>query len=287
MIETTESRNKALEQRIYFRSAVNSFKQIITSGTNCSPFEASVISDKAQQVFHLGEHTEYSKLQPGQIVWRAISSEEPPGKELRFCVYKQIYLTVHSLEEDRAVMSSHGRSAKRGQQILRMSSEACDQGTYLTQEDLAEILDCDVKTIRDDIKRYQNKHGILVPTRGNKKDIGRGITHREKAVELFIQGKDALSISRDMKHSLKAVERYIQTFCRVIYCQSEIQNSLKTAMVVGVSVALVNKYFALKNKYMKTKAYRERLQEIEEVGSKFWEYQDSKKKPGRTQRRER
>ena len=37
----------------------------------------------------------------------------------------------------------------------------------------------------------------------------------EKAVELYIQGKDAVAIARDLKHSLKAVERYIQTFCRV------------------------------------------------------------------------
>ena len=42
---------------------------------------------------------------------------------------------------------------------------------------------------------------------------------RGRAVELFIQGKDAVAIARDLNHSLKAIERYVQAFCRVVYCQ--------------------------------------------------------------------
>jgi DNA-binding CsgD family transcriptional regulator len=168
-----------------------------------------------------------------------------------------------------------------------MTTEALDQGTLLTMEDLAHILDCDEKTIRMDIKRYQKNHDIIIPTRGNKKDIGPGVTHREKTVELFIQGKDPLTIARELKHSLKAVERYISTFCRVIYCYSEVLNTLKTALIVGISVALVNKYLELKAKYWNKEEYRERLEEISERGSGFWKFYDSKKKPGRITRRKR
>jgi len=90
-----------------------------------------------------------------------------------------------------------------------------------------------------------------------------------------------------MKHSLKAVERYIQTFCRVVFCQQQLHNSLKTALVVGVSVPLVNRYMAVKDKYLKAPAYRERIAEIEAEGTRFWEYQDGKKKPGPRARRSR
>jgi hypothetical protein len=111
-------------------------------------------------------------------------------------------------------------------------------------------------------------------------DIGPGITHREKAVELFIEGKDSVAIARELKHSLKAVERYIHTFCRVVYCQAEFKDNLKTALVIGVTVALVNKYLALRDRYWNTEAYRERLSEIEQVGTRFWVCQDSKKSLG-------
>jgi hypothetical protein len=106
-------------------------------------------------------------------------------------------------------------------------------------------------------------------------------------VELFIQGKDAVAIARDLNHSLKAVERYIQAFCRVVYCQAQLHNTLKSALVVGVSVAAVNRYLGLKERYWNTAEYRERLEEIEKVGSQFWAYQDAKKKPGRKPRRRR
>jgi DNA-binding CsgD family transcriptional regulator len=263
------------------RSAAHTFTRIISEGTNCSSFEASIITTKAQEVFQLGVYEERQALQPGQMIWQAIDESEPPGKPLSECRFKRIRLTMLSIAEDREVLKKYGHSAKRGQQILRMTQEAVDQGALLTQEDLAVILDSDVKTIRTDIKRYQQTHDVVVPTRGNKKDIGPGLTHRDRAVELFIQGKDAIAIARDLNHSLKAVERYIQSFCRVVYCQAQLRNTLKTALVVGVSVAAVNRYLGLKEKYWDTAEYRQRLEEIETVGSQFWAYQDVKKKPGR------
>ena len=287
MIKTYHDRKEESSKRLQLRSACGTFTNIISDGTNCSRFEAEVITAKAKEVFQLGEHSEHNTYQTGQMKWRAICEHEPPGKKLSECTYKAIVLTVHNIEEDAETLRDYDRTAKRGQQILRMTTEALDQGTLLTMEDLAHILDCDEKTIRMDIKRYQKKHDIIIPTRGNKKDIGPGVTHREKTVELFIQGKDPLTIARELKHSLKAVERYISTFCRVIYCYSEVLNTLKTALIVGISVALVNKYLELKAKYWNKEEYRERLEEISERGSGFWKFYDSKKKPGRITRRKR
>lgn len=281
MVKTYHDRVKESTQRLELRSTGHTFTRIISEGTNCSPFEASIITEKAQEVFKLGDYQEDTALQSGQMIWQAISEDEPPGKPLSECLFKRIRLTVLSIEEDLEVLRSHGHSAKRGQQIVRITQEAMDQGALLTQEDLALLLDCDVKTVRTDIKRYREKYGIVIPTRGNKKDIGPGLTHREQAVELFIQGKDTVAIARDLNHSLKAIERYTQAFCRVVYCQAQLHNTLKTALVVGVSVVAVNRYLGLKETYWNTPEYRERLGEIETVGSRFWECQDSKKKSGR------
>lgn len=285
MISTTESRHLETSERLFLRSASSTFAHVITNGTNCSSFEATVICDKAQEIFRLGEYNKDKCMQPGQIVWQAILISEPAGKPLSKCSFKTIYLTLHHIEQDREILLSHGHSAKRGQQINRITNEALDQGTLLTQEDLATLLDCDVKTIRNDIHKFEKKHNVIMATRGNKKDIGPGMTHREKAVELFLKGSDPLTVARQMKHSLKAVERYIQTFCRVVYCQREVKDSLKTALIVGVSVPLVNKYLNLSHKLFNTVSYQQRLEEIMEVGSRFWYTHDLKKTAGLKKRR--
>jgi len=210
----------------------------------------------------------------------ALAPGEPAGKPLSACEFKRISLTVHNLLEDEQVRKDYGLSAKRRQQIVRMCTEAEDQGCYLTQEDLGRLLDCDVKTIRNDIRVYQQATGSEVPTRGNKKDIGPGVTHREKAVELYIRGKDSTEIARDLQHSLKAIERYITSFCRIVHCQSEVKDSLKTAMITGYSMPVVSRCLSLRDQYLKTRSYRERLGEIEEQGTRYWECVDSKKKAG-------
>jgi len=287
MNPTTLMRHEESTERIFLRSAATTFQNVIKDGTSCSPMEAGVIAEKALEIFRLGDYNEDRKMQPGQMVWRAIDQNEPAGKPLNLCVFKEIKLTVHCIEEDTAVHRAHGASAKRQQQCLRMTNEAYDQGTLLTQEDLAILLDSDVKTIRGDIKKLQDKHGILIPTRGNKKDIGPGITHRDKAVMKFLEGNDPVAIARDMSHSLKAVERYIHGFCRIVYAQQQTKNSLTTALVVGVSTALVDKYLTLKDTYMKTPSYQSRIAEIEEVGTQFWVCQDGKKNLGQSKKVEK
>lgn len=282
MISNTVSRNDEFDKRLSLRNSQETFKNVIVEGTSVSRFEADVISEKALEVFRLGAYGDDSTLQPGQMIWRAIEAAEPPGKPLAECKFKTIRLTVHRQDEDQEVKRAHGPGAKRGQQMMRMAEEAFEQGALLTQEDLATILDSDVRTIRSDQKRYQEKYDILIPTRGNKRDIGPGMTHREKAIRLFIEGQEAVEIARNMQHSLKAVERYISSYCRIVYCQQQLRDSLKTALAVGVSIAQVNKCPELHEANCRRRLYRDRLATIERVGSMFRDANDAKKKPGPT-----
>lgn len=282
MIENTVARNCQFEKRISLRDSSETFANLISTGTSCSKFEAGVIAEKAHEVFRLGPYGDDSTLQPGQMIWKAIDALEPPGKPLSECIFKTIRLTVHLLGEDREVKNRYGASAKRGQQIMRMCTEAFEQETLLTQEDLAELLDCDARTIRNDQQCFQKQYDVLVPTRGNKCDIGPGMTHREKVIKQFIEGAEALNIARNLQHSLKAVERYISSFCRIVYCQQQLRNSLKTAMVVGCSVHQVNTCLDIHREHCTKSRYKEILEKVERVGSAFWEAQDGKKKSGQT-----
>jgi DNA-binding transcriptional regulator YhcF (GntR family) len=167
-----------------------------------------------------------------------------------------------------------------------MAVEAQEQQALLTQEDLAEILDTDVRTIRRDIQQLRQS-GIFVPTRGQQKDIGPGVTNKVQAVTLFLQEKEPLEIARVIKHSLTAVERYIDTFCRVVYCQRRFRNNLQTALVVGVSIHTVNTYLALHTDACEDRMYRERISQIEERGRAYYKTVDFKKKHGLIARRQK
>jgi predicted transcriptional regulator len=277
MIVTTEIRKEQAEKRALLRCSSETLTNVITEGTNCSFFEAKVITQKAKEVFKLDEYAPDAPLQPGQMVWQAIDQNEPPGKPLEKCKFHRIVLTIHRLEEDREAYCKFGASARRQQQIARIAEEALQQETLLTLEEIAILLSHDESTIRRDAKTLRDK-GFLIPTRGNKKDIGPGVTHRQKTIELFIKGHEPLEISNQIKHALKSVERYIQSFCRVVYTQRMTRDSLQTALITGFSMALVNRCLELRDQVIKTDAYKSRLDQIEENGAKYWEAVDSKKK---------
>lgn len=277
MITTAEIRKEQEQKRIMLRCNSNTLTNIITEGTTCSLFEAEIITKKAKEVFRLDEYSANAPMQPGQMIWQAIDQNEPPGKPLDKCKYRRIVLTVHKLEEDLECEQKYGSGGLRQQQIVRITEEALEQETLLTIEDLRKILTCNEKTVRIALKALA-KRGMIVPTRGNKKDIGPGVTHRYKTLELFIKGHEPLQISRQLTHSLKSVERYIHSFCRVVYTQKMTRDSMQTALITGFSMHLVNQCFEIRDKMMKTEAWKKRIEEIEELGSRYWESTDSKKK---------
>lgn len=286
MIQTYAHQKELHETRLNLKTIEGMFVNLITEGTNCSFFESEVIVEKAKEVFAIGEHAEGNILQPGQMIWTALDMNEPPGKPLKECKLRRIILSHIQQKEDTEVRRIYGRSAKRQQQINRMAVEAQDQQALLTQEDLAEILDTDVRTIRRDMQQLRQR-GISVPTRGQQKDIGPGVTHRVQAITFFLQEKEPLEIARAIKHSLTAVERYIDTFCRVVYCQRRFRNNLQTALVVGVSVHTVNTYLGLHTDACEDPAYRERISQIEERGRAYYKTVDFKKKRGLSTRRQK
>lgn len=264
-----------MQARLDAKTCETMLSNIINLGTNCSPFESAVIVDKAKEVFCIGEYSESQVIQPGQTVWLAVDAKEPAGKPIKYCTMKRIVIQCIA-NEDIEIHRKYGLAAKRRRQILRITTEAKDQEAYLTQEDLSTLLNTDIRTIRRDIKVLKTE-GIIVPTRGQQKDIGPGVTHREKAVKLFLEGKEPLEIARQIKHTIHSVERYVDTFCRVLFCQRKTKNKLQTALIVGISYFQVNTYLALRDEYITKKAYQDRVEQIEQRGQAYWNNLDFKK----------
>lgn len=284
MISNYAYQKELMQARIDIKTCETMLENLIKEGTSCSPFESEIIVDKAKEVFCIGEYSETRTLKPGQMMWLAVSADEGPGKEITKCKMNRVVLTYVDLKEDEELYRLYGLGAKRQAQILRMTTEAMEQGAYLTQEDLSRILGSDVKTVRNDIRKLKSE-GITVPTRGQQKDIGPGITHREKAVKLFLEGKEPLEIGRAIKHTLRSVERYVDTFCRVVFCHEKMKNNLQTALVVGVSTSLVNKYLDLYEHYSKNDDHKEHLEAIKQRGKAYWDNIDFKKKASPSKRR--
>ena len=65
MILNTERRNDQVEQRLELRCSSATLANVITEGTNCSRFEAEIITEKAEEIFQLGDYSQRSSLQPG------------------------------------------------------------------------------------------------------------------------------------------------------------------------------------------------------------------------------
>ena len=265
-------------ERLSLKTAEAAFSGQIVKGTNCSPFESQIIVEKAKEAFRIGQWAEGRVLLDGQIVFHAISAEAPAGVALTQCPKVRLVLSVLRREEDLEVLYREGAAAKRRQQLLRIAIEAQEQGGLLTQEDLGLVLGCDVRTIRADIKALR-EHEVVVPTRGTVRDIGPGVTHKQKAITLWLEGKEALDVARQIHHSLHAVERYIQTFCRVVYAQRRLRHILKTALVVGISVAAAQRYWELHQDLNRKPFYRRRLDEVLQIGERHWQAADGKKSP--------
>ncbi len=199
-----------------------------------------------------------SNLPVGTIFYWAASSREPAGKAIEDMNLKQIRLSLNA-STDIAVLRENGMQALREAKIARITGEARDQDAYLTQEDIAVLLCSSVRTIRRDIERLRNQ-GIDIPTRGQKMDIGKGVSHKTKIVELYLKNYQYTDIQRQTRHSTESIERYIQDFSRVVMLLNNGLNISDIRQATGMSERLIGEYIDLYNRFNSENNYR--LKEI-------------------------
>ena len=119
------------------------------------------------------EENDSNGLGVGQVPYWGADANEPSGKPLDDMKKHRVLLTFHH-PDDHSLLREQGIQSLRQSKIMRMTTEAKDQGVLLTQEDLSLLLCCTVRTIRNDIRELRSKV-ISVPTRGQIKDIGKGV----------------------------------------------------------------------------------------------------------------
>ncbi len=182
-------------------------------------------------------------LGTGQIPYWGVVSDEPSGRQMDELEKSRVTLTLYH-PDDLVVLREQGIRALRQCKVMRLTVEAKDQGVLLTQEDLALLLCSTVRTIRNDVRELRDQ-GILVPTRGQMKDIGKGVSHKAMIVEEYLRGYEYSEIERRTNHSAGSIDRYIRDFSRVAYLTLRGEDLYKIRQVTRLSERLIQEYQAL------------------------------------------
>jgi hypothetical protein len=247
-------------------------------GAGISKWEAEALVKTVEEVYF--SDPELTPVLDGQMRYSCVRGDEGPGKPLSACRKVSVTLTLLHRQDKHDVtgLAAGGVSAEvRQRRIVRIVEEAREQGGLLTQEDLAEILMCDVRTIRRDIHALKDR-GFELPTRGQQQDIGPGVSHRALAVDKWIAGKEPLEIARLIRHSVASVESYLEKFKRVAWLSREKQfNAFEIALTVGMSIVSTRLYLDLCAEYHNAPEFTRRIEEIKAVGQAYYQAQDEKK----------
>ena len=148
----------------------------------------------------------------------------------------------------------------RSYRLKRITDEAELQGGPLTQEDCADILNTNRSTIIRDIAALK-REGVGITTRSHFTDQGRGISHKERIVKLYLQGFSVGEISDKVKHDISNVQRYIYDFLRINLLHQEGRQPLMISHLTKVSKRLAEEYIKLYEELERDYQYREPLKQ--------------------------
>lgn len=229
---------KALE-RLEAKSVEEAIINQISRDFNLAPFMARTHFQQMQSYFeqYLGQ-----AQQIGQMSFLAVSADSPPGQPVAACRRLTIRLTLDSPDDLTAF--SQGLAALRRSKIQRLTCEAQEQGALLTQEDLARLLSTSRSTIKRDIAQLRQA-GTDVPTRGQVRDIGRGVSHKSQIVGDWLAGYTFSQIQQRRWHALSSIERYCRDFQRVVQLQAHGLSTAEIRQSTDLSERLIGEYLAL------------------------------------------
>jgi hypothetical protein len=116
-------------------------------------------------------------------------------------------------------------------------------------------------TVKRIVKRIKAR-GDSIPTRGEIKDIGPGISHKARIIELLLKRYQPTEVALKTKHSLSSVTRYFENFIKVSYLDDQGFSIVKIRHLTGTSEKVVGEYLKIYTRCKKNEDYTERLEEI-------------------------
>jgi hypothetical protein len=222
-----------------------SFKTQLEADFAMSPVKVRAIREIAGEIL-----ATLSDGRPdGDVVYWAVSSTEPAGKPLEACRLVPVTLTLYDPRDvpapdvDRDI---NRLSDIKFQKILRYATQVKHGGGYLTYADLGYLLGIHPEAIS---RLVRANPMAAVPLRGAECDIGRGVTHRKKIIQLYLEMHTETEIVARTGHTYEAIENYIKEFAAVLVLAERGLTAPLIRRVTGRSVKLINIYLELIQEY--------------------------------------
>lgn len=249
--------------RLQAKSLDAQFANEMISGLNCSQFEAEAIVEKVHEIYTPLLETSQG-LKPGQIQVTIIDASVAPNIPLAKAKQRLVTLTLHADKEDIETRKNGSVPALRQKRLCRMCLEAFQQGGLLTLEDLANLFNCGVRTLVNDLAILRKKN-IVPPLRSTTKDMGRAITHRRLIITLWLQGFEYSEIARKACHSVDSVANYVDKFkrCAALFISGFDVHTV--ALMVKLSTSLAQEFQQISTQ---RQGVPHRLRELEEFFKK-------------------
>ncbi|MBW2087222.1 MAG: DUF1670 domain-containing protein [Deltaproteobacteria bacterium] len=187
----------------------------------------------------------------GNVSWVTTSVEnKKPKLGQRVEDYKNVRLSLPLVSEEDLKMLGSVSSAKRDKaKIVRLINSAYEQGGLLTVEELALLINRSVLSVSKRINEYQQEHQVILPIKGNKLDIGPGITHKRIILELYEKKVAAPDIARQVNHSQEAVDRYIKDYERVKFLVRRGMDITEISHLTGRGKQVIKQYVKILQRY--------------------------------------
>lgn len=230
----------AMFQRLDVKTMEHAFVNTVMEDYNVCPKAANLL---VQDAIEFAQTLYHDHLPNGQIIRYVVKKGESAGKPIKDCKRIPVKLTLRC-NEDLIVFKAQGTPILRRALVCRLAWEAYEQDGVLTQEDLADLLYTTRRTIQNIISDLK-KEGISIPTRGNIDDIGRGVSHKTKCIELYINDFTFSDIMFRTGHCEESVNRYIQSFVRVALLHRQGFDVDKIRITAKMSDKLVREYLEL------------------------------------------
>jgi hypothetical protein len=199
-------------------------------------------------------------LAPGELVYLAVASDEPPGKPIIGCRKVQVALEL-AAAEDQVVLRERGLAAMRQQRLARLARQAQVQGGLLTVEDLAYLTCSSTATVKRDLAECRGRE-IAVPTRGQIRDIGPGISHKAQVVQLYLWGLQFTDIERRTRHSEDSIRRYLADFRQIAALYARGASIPEIRAATGRSASVIGEYIGIYERARREFPAAPRLREL-------------------------
>ena len=91
----------------------------------------------------------------------------------------------------------------------------------------------------------RNTTRIAVPTRGQIRDIGPGVSHKAQIVQLYLWGLQFTEIERRTRHSEDAIRRYLGNFRQIAALYARGASIPEIRAATGRSASVIGEYIAI------------------------------------------